>query len=213
MSNRPYPPETSALVLIDVLNDFLSPEGKMAGMIGPMLEKLDLVPQLTRLLQAVRQAGVPVFYAPHGLNEHSFNDVKHLHPRMQMALDNQVFWEGSSGADFFSPLRPQPGDVVVGRHRMFDSFIGTDLDEQLRRRGIEKVILAGLTSHTCIEGTGRHALEAGYHVTFLTDAVADFTEADHCAAVEVAYPKFGHAALTVDAFLARLTEAAAVQAG
>jgi nicotinamidase-related amidase len=56
------------------------------------------------------------------------------------------------------PLRA--GEVVLHHHRMFDSFRRTDLHDQVRMHGIEKVVLAGLTSQTCIEGTGRHALEA-----------------------------------------------------
>ena len=126
-----------------------------------------------------------------------------------MALDNKVFWKGSYGADFYPSLRPHQGDVVASQHRMFNSFLGTDMDEQLKRRGIERVILAGLTSSTCIEGTGRHAIEAGYHLTFLTDAVADFGLPDHRAAVEISYPKFGHAALTVDEFSSSLKSAPA----
>jgi len=163
-------------------------------------------PQVLFLHQTAVTPRLAIVYAPHGLDEHSFDEVKHLHPRMQVALDNQVFWKGSQGADFYPSLQPQPGDIVVSRHRMFNSFNGTDMDEQLKRRGIEKIILAGLTSHTCIEGTGRHAIEAGYHVTFLTDAVADFTSQDHRAAVEVAYPKFGHEALTVAEFIEALCE-------
>lgn len=54
------------------------------------------------------------------------------------------------------------------------------------------------------QGTGRDALEAGYHVTFLTDAVADFTEEAHRAALDVSYPTFGHEAVTVDEFLAAI---------
>lgn len=65
----------------------------------------------------------------------------------------------------------------------------------------KKVVLAGLTSQTCIEGTGRHALEAGFHVTFIKDAVADFTEAAHEAALTISYPTFGHDVLTVTEFL------------
>ena len=206
MNSKSYPAETSALILVDVLNDFLAEEGKLNGMIRPMLNELALIPTLERLVSAAREAGLTIVYAPHGLDEHSFDDIKHLHPRMQMTLDNQVFWRGSHGADFYPSLRPQPGDVVTSHHRMFNSFNGTDMDEQLKRRGIEKVILAGLTSHTCVEGTGRHAIEAGYHVTFLTDAVADFTPQDHRAAVEIAYPKFGHEAFTVADFLTALRE-------
>lgn len=85
---------------------------------------------------------------------------------------------------------------------MFDSFVGTDLDRRLKAHGIERVVLAGLTAQTCVEGTGRHALEAGYHVTYLTDCVAEFTEAAQRAAIDVSYPTFGHAVVTSEAFLA-----------
>jgi nicotinamidase-related amidase len=96
---------------------------------------------------------------------------------------------------------------VISQHRMFDSFIGTDLESRLRAHGIENVIIAGLTSQTCVEGTGRHALEAGYHVTFLKDAVAEFTEQAHRAALDISYPTFGHEVLTISEFLGRVEAA------
>ncbi|MDT0469266.1 cysteine hydrolase family protein [Streptomyces gibsoniae] len=207
MNTRSYRPEQTALVVVDLLNDFLAEDGKLSGQIGPMLDKLDLRAQLSRLLAGAREAGVTVFHAPHGLSADAFSDVKHVLPRFQFAVDNQVFWEGAYGADFYPPLQPQDGDVIVGRHHMFDSFAGTDLHEQLGSRGIEKVVLAGLTSQTCIEGTGRHALEAGYHVTFLTDAVAEFTEGAHRAALDISYPTFGHEVTTIDEFLAAVEPA------
>ncbi|WP_395400160.1 isochorismatase family cysteine hydrolase [Pseudoduganella sp. UC29_106] len=196
-----YPSQTTAIVLVDVLNDFLAEEGKLHGMIAPMVEQTQLVSKLQHLLQGARAAGVKVFYSPHGVDEHSFDDVRHVHPRFQFGLEKQVFWKGSWGADFYEPLKPQEGDVIISQHRMFDSFIGTDLEQQLRANGIEHVVLAGLTSHTCVEGTGRHALEAGFHVTFLSDGVAEFTEAAHRAALDISYPTFGHATITIDEFL------------
>jgi len=201
MTRANYPTDVSALILVDVLNDFLADDGKLAPQIGPMVEKLNLKANLQRLLEGARSAGVKIFFAPHGVDEHSFDDVRYIHPRFQFGLDNKVFWIGSYGADFYPPLKPQPGEVVLQHHRMFDSFHGTDLHDQLRVHGIEKVIFAGLTSQTCIEGTGRHALEAGYHVTFLVDGVAEFTEKAHRAALEISYPTFGHEAITIDEFL------------
>jgi len=199
-----YSTSNSALVLVDVLNDFMADDGKLAGMIGPMIEKHHLKKNLQRLLNGVRKAGFKTIYAPHGADEHSFDGIPHIHPRFQFGIDNKVFWIGSYGADFYEPLRPKQGDIIVGRHHMFDSFNGTGLEEQLRTNGIEKVVLAGLTSQTCIEGTGRHALEAGFHVTFLTDAVSDFTDAAHRAAIEISYPTYGHEVITIDDFLAAI---------
>ncbi|MGW3108317.1 cysteine hydrolase family protein [Streptomyces sp. NPDC001100] len=203
-----YPIGTTGLVLIDLLNDFLAGDGKMNPAIAEQLKSQDLIARLERLLAGAREAGVKVLYAPHGLDEHTFDDIKYIHPTFQGGLANQVFWKDSYGADFYESLRPQDGETVLGRHRMYDSFMGTDLQEQLQAQGIEKVVFAGLTSGTCIEGTGRHALEAGYHVTFLTDAVADFTAEGHRAAVDIAYPAFGHTVTTIDEFLAAVDKTA-----
>lgn len=205
-----YPVASTALILIDVLNDFLADDGKLHPQIATMLRHTKLIDQLKHLLAGARAAGVTIFFAPHGLDAHSFDDVAHVHPRFQMALEHQIFWKGSYGADFFAPLKPQAGEIVIEQHRMFDSFMGTDLERQLRARGIERVVLAGLTAQTCVEGTGRHALEAGFHVTFLKDAVAEFTEAAQRAAIDVAYPVYGHATLTVDEFLAGVRQTAAI---
>ena len=206
MSNPQYPTNKSALLMVDVLNDFFAPSGKVNAAIQPQIEQLGLIASLTRLLKGARAAGLPIAYAPHGLHEHAFDDVKYVPVRMQYAMEHQVFWMGESGSDFFEPFRPQEGDIVSSRHRTFNGFMGTDLDEKLKAAGIEQLIFAGLTSQTCVEGTARHATEAGYHVTFLTDAVAEFTPEAHKAALEISYPTFGHEVLTVDQLLAAITK-------
>lgn len=209
MTNPLYPPKVTALLLVDVHNDFLADDGKVNANIRDQIAKVGLIDNLTRLIAGARAAGVTVAYAPHGLHEHVFDDVKYVPVRMQYAMEHQVFWLGEKGSDFFAPFQPQEGDIVSSRHRTFNGFIGTDLEEQLKARGIERLIFAGLTSQTCVEGTARHATEAGYHVTFLTDAVADFTPEAHKAALEISYPTFGHEVLTVDQLLAAFTAGAA----
>lgn len=200
--SEPYSTSDTALLLVDLLNDFLDENGKLSQRIGGMLVETDLKAHLARLVAGARAKGVKIFYVPHGLHEGSFDDVEHVHPRWQWAMDNKVFWMGSWGADFYPAFAPHPGDTIISRHRTFDSFVNTDMLEQLRANGIEKVVLAGLTSHTCVESAGRHALEEGFHVTFLTDAVAEFTAEAHHAAITLSYPTFGHEVTTIDAFLA-----------
>jgi nicotinamidase-related amidase len=204
MTKHNYPTDASALVVIDLLNDFLSERGKVYNNIKSELERVQFIPNMKRLLAGAREAGLQIVYAPHGLNEHSFESFKYVHPRLQVAMQNHVFWEGDFGDEFYEPLRPQSGDIIASHHRVFNAFMETDLNEKLKSRGIEKVILAGLTSHTCVEATGRHAIEAGYHLTFLTDAVAEFTEKAHLAALEISYPTFGFEVLTINDFLAAI---------
>ncbi|MFD6286871.1 isochorismatase family cysteine hydrolase [Streptomyces sp. NPDC060205] len=203
-----YPTGTTGLILIDLLNDFLAEDGKMNPAIGEQVKSRNLVANLARLIEGAREAGMKIFYAPHGLDEHSFDDFNVVHPVFQGGLANHIFWKGSYGADFYPALRPRDGETVLTQHRMYDSFMGTDLQERLEAQGVEKVVFAGLTSGTCIEGTGRHALEAGYHVTFLADGVADFTAESHRAAVDIAYPTFGHAVLSIDEFLTSVNNSA-----
>jgi nicotinamidase-related amidase len=202
-----YSTGDTALLLVDLLNDFLDEKGKLAERIGPMLEKTSLKVNLTRLIAGARAKGVKIFYVPHGLHEHSFDDVQHVHPRWQWAMENKLFWKGAWGAEFYDAFAPHEGDVIISRHRTFDSFVNTDMLEQLKKAKVEKVVLAGLTSHTCVESAGRHALEEGFHVTFLTDAVAEFTEQAHNVAIDVSYPTFGHEVTTIDEFLANVEPA------
>lgn len=200
-----YSASSTVLLLVDVLNDFLDENGKLASSIGPMIEKTNLRAQLQRLLEGARKSGIKVFYVPHGFHEHSFDGVKHVLPRWQLALQNKVFWIGEWGAEFYEPLRPQEGEVIITRHRSFNAFEGTDLHEQLRIANVENIVLAGLTSNTCIQVTGTQALESGFHVTYIADAVAEFDEAVHMVALEVSYPAFGHEVSTVDEFLNSIT--------
>ncbi|MGF6229161.1 nicotinamidase-related amidase [Inquilinus ginsengisoli] len=198
---EPYSTGDTALLLVDLLNDFLDEKGKLAPRIGEMLDKTNFKVNLKRLINGARAKGVKIFYVPHGLHEHSFDDVRHIHPRWQWAMENKLFWKGDWGAEFYDAFAPHDGDVIISRHRTFDSFVNTDMVPKLREHGIEKVVLAGLTSHTCVESAGRHALEEGLHVTFLTDAVSEFTEEAHNAAIALSYPTFGHEVTTIDGFL------------
>jgi nicotinamidase-related amidase len=105
------------------------------------------------------------------------------------------------GARAFSTPTRRYVPPPASRHRTFNAFQGTDLDKQLRNRGIQKLVFAGLTSHTCVEGTGRQATELGYHLTFTNDGVVEFTDEAHQAAIRISYPTFGHEVLTVEEFL------------
>jgi nicotinamidase-related amidase len=140
MKNPAYPTDISALILIDVLNDFLSPQGKAYSRLAARIEKVSFIPNVTRLIAGARAAGLQIVYALHSLNEHSFDDVKYTPTRMVPAMEYHIFWEGEFGDEFYEPFRPQEGDIVASHHRSFDAFMGTDLDAKLKKRGIEKVI-------------------------------------------------------------------------
>lgn len=87
-------------------------------------------------------------------------------------------------------LGAQPADLVVTKHRP-GAFHGTDLDLQLRSRGITGIVLGGFATSLGVESTGRAAYDLGYNVTFAADALADFSPRAHEHSMAVTFPLFG----------------------
>jgi len=95
--------------------------------------------------------------------------------------------------------------VIAKEHWAQSGFANTDLDQQLRQHGISHVILIGLLANTCIESTGRYAMEIGYHVTLVRDATAAFSEEMMHAAHALNGPTYAHAILSTAELLAALS--------
>ncbi|WP_329455840.1 isochorismatase family protein [Streptomyces sp. NBC_01497] len=106
--------------------------------------------------------------------------------------------EGASGggqppadwADLVEGLGRQDSDIVVTK-QVWGAFHGTDLDLQLRRRGVTQVVLSGIATSIGVENTARAAYEHGYNVTVATDAVTDMDAETHRNAVERVFPRLG----------------------
>ena len=93
-------------------------------------------------------------------------------------------------------------DIVVTK-RNWGAFHGTDLDVQLRRRGVTQIVLGGIATSMGVESTARAAHEHGYHVTLATDAMADRSADMHQHSVENVFPRLGETG-TTDEILALL---------
>jgi ureidoacrylate peracid hydrolase len=89
-------------------------------------------------------------------------------------------WSGDIGSEF----EPQPGDIVALERWCSSGFANTDLDLQLKRHGIHKLIVIELIAHTCV-ATVRFAAELGYEVTMVKDATADYSDEEMHAAIDV----------------------------
>lgn len=94
-------------------------------------------------------------------------------------------------------LTGHPGDIPVTK-RAWGAFHGTDLDLQLRRRGVTQLVLAGLTTSIGVESTARAAYEHGYHVTLATDAMADLDMDAHRNSIERIFPQLGETGSTAE---------------
>ncbi|WP_049566910.1 isochorismatase family protein [Nonomuraea sp. SBT364] len=94
-------------------------------------------------------------------------------------------------------LAGHPGDITVTK-RSWSAFYGTDLDLQLRRRGVTQVVLAGIATSIGVESTARAAHDHGYHVTLVTDAMADLNAGAHRNSIERIFPLLGESATTAE---------------
>ncbi|MER6533694.1 isochorismatase family cysteine hydrolase [Streptomyces sp900105755] len=197
--SQTYDPPRTAVLLVDPYNDFLS-EG---GLIWPRLESMahenGLLDHLRSVIGSARAAGVRVVFVPHRRWEPGdYETWDHPNPTQLSIMERHSFARGTWGGEFHPDLQPQAADVVVAEHWAQSGFANTDLDFQLKQHGITHVVLVGLLANTCIESTGRFAMELGYHVTLVRDATAAFEPEMMHAAHELNGPTYAHAITTAD---------------
>jgi nicotinamidase-related amidase len=205
-SGPAWEPERSALLVVDPYNDFMSEGGKLWPRLKEVAEAVDCVPHMRQVLEAARKAGIRVFFAPHRRwREGDYAGWQSLAPVQRGAAAAKVFAEGTWGGEFHPDFQPAPGDVVASEHWASSGFANTDLDLLLKKHGLSKLIVIGLRANTCIESTVRHALELGYEVTLVRDAVASFNWDEMKAALDVNLPLYANAVISTDELLASLS--------
>ncbi len=205
MADIVYPRERTALLFVDPYNDFLSEGGKIYPRVKEVADENGLLDNLHRVSGAARAAGIQVLIVPHRRWEPGdYEDWDHPNPTQRAIMHRHSFARGEWGGEWHPDFAPQPGDIVVKEHWGQSGFANTDLDFRLKQKGITHVILVGLLANTCIESTGRFAMELGYHVTLVRDATAAFSHDMMHAAHELNGPTFAHAILTAAEVIAAL---------
>lgn len=205
-----YERERTAYLLVDPYNDFLSDGGKLYERLKAVADEVGLLDNLRRLDRAVRAAGIQVAIVPHRRWEPGdYETWDHPNPTQLQIMKRHSFARGEWGGEWHPDFAPKPGDIVAHEHWAQSGFANTDLDFQLKQRGITHVIIVGLLANTCIESTARFAMELGYHVTLVRDATAAFTKELVHAAHELNGPTFAHAIVTTAELLAALPARAA----
>lgn len=174
-------PARTALLVIDFQNDFCKPEGFFAGAGHDVSTCQAASDRTAALIERVRPLGIPVYFS-RSINP---EPPKYKLPplRFRAPRDSETFVEKVGGTNTFDPdswgaqiveeLVPEPDDIVIDKPR-YNMFHRTDLEDRLRARGIDTVVLTGATTNCCVESTGRDAFMRGFAVLVLTDCVAAF---------------------------------------
>ncbi|KAA3608643.1 MAG: cysteine hydrolase [Planctomycetota bacterium] len=172
----------TALVVTDPQVDFLSPNGVTWGVVGKSVQENGTVANLEALFQAAKDNDLPVFVSPHyyyptdhgwhfeGTLEALMHKIGMFDRKGPLSLEG---FEGS-GADWLDLYKPYVADgktVVCSPHKMYGPETN-DLVLQLRKRSIDRVILAGMSANLCTESHLRELLEQGFEVVVVSDATA-----------------------------------------
>lgn len=200
-----FPPQRTALLVIDPVNDFLSEGGAGWGMTEGTVTKHDVVGHLRQAIDGARAHGVPVLYAPMAFVAEDYTDQE-LQRRTgigRIMFELRMFQAGTWGADFHPDLQPGEDEIVLKPHKLDDVF-ETDLPGHLERLGTSHLVIAGMTANLCCEATGRHAAEHGYDVTFLRDAIGAENLAAYEASIRVNYPLIANTVMDTGDFVAVL---------
>ena len=173
---------TTALVLTDPQNDFLSEDGVAWELVGESVQANSTVENIEQLLQGATAGGVPIFVSPHyyyahdhqwqfgGTLEQKMHEIKMFDRRGPLTLEG---FEGS-GADWLEQYKPYlqaESTIVTSPHKVYGPQ-NNDLALQLRKRGVNKVVLGGMSANLCVESHLRDLLENGFDVTVVSDATA-----------------------------------------
>ena len=199
MEKLAYDKDITALLVIDPYNDFISEGGKLWDRLKGVAEANQCVPHMMQVLNAARNARLRIFYAlHHRYRPGDYETWKYIAPVQKAAWSRKTFEYGTWGGEIRTEFTPQPGDIVALEHWGSSGFANTDLDLQLKRHGIDKLIVIGLIAHTCVEATVRFAAELGYEVTIVKDATADYSNEEMHAALDINLPNYASAIVTTN---------------
>jgi nicotinamidase-related amidase len=170
--------EKTALVVIDLQKGIVSMQTE------PHSSKV-VIENTVKILTEARRRDIPVFLV-HVTPSPDLKDA--LRPVSETSYQMSKY--DPSWSEYVPELSIQPSDFLITKHQ-WGAFYGTDLDLQLRRRGIDTIILCGISTNFGVESTGRFAYEYGFNQIFVTDATAARSKEEHEYPIKYIFPRLG----------------------
>jgi nicotinamidase-related amidase len=176
-------PQHTALIIVDVQNDFVYGKGKLSTPPGKANPAEDIISPLNVFIEKCRKVGVPVIYT---FTIHAGDlDLPPYKARMVRNQTAPVCMKGSKGGEFPEKLiKPLPHESVVTKHG-YDAFADHNLNTLLQNRGIKSLIFSGISTATCVDSTLRHGFHLGYYTVLAEDICAAIQPGEHEYAVQV----------------------------
>ena len=210
-------PERTAVLITDPQNDFLSPKGVTWGVVGKSVTDNNTVENIEALFRTAKANDIPVFVSPHyyyptdhgwqfeGALETLMHSIGMFDRKGPLTVDG---FEGS-GADWLEPYKRYINDgetIVTSPHKVYGPETN-DLVLQLRKRGINKIVLGGMSANLCTESHLRELVEQGFEVAVVSDATAaaQVEEGDGYQAALVNFRYIASAVWTTEEAVAKLS--------
>jgi nicotinamidase-related amidase len=176
----------TALILIDLQNGIVA---------LPLVHSVDeVIAKSAELLAAFRAKNLPVVIVnvnPLGAKWTQARTEVVSAPKGEAAIEQaRAAMEQSGFLNIVPQIETRPDDILITK-TTWGAFYGTDLDEQLKRRGVTGIVLAGVATSIGVEGTARQASEKGYNITFAKDAMTDLYISGHEHSLTTIFPKIG----------------------
>jgi len=184
-------PNRTALIVVDMQRGFMDAAvGHSCVPTAP-----GIVPTINRLAGVLRQAGGSVFWIQNASDERSRIEWSVLEEQAspeRRAARIRSMSPGSPGHEFWPGLDIQPGDAIVPKYRYSALIRGaSDLEEQLRARGIDTLLITGTLTNVCCESTARDAIMLNFRTIMVADGNAAMTDVEHNASLIAFYLSFG----------------------
>jgi nicotinamidase-related amidase len=182
-----WDPARTALLSMDCQNDICHERGAFTGPIAAQVAATGVFVRIAECLATARAAGVAVVHVRH-LRDPAAGPGTQESSRVLRGMRRLgALQPGTWGAEIVDEVRPVDGELVVDKHRI-SAFAGTDLDRVLRQRGIDSVVLTGISTSFVVEGTARDAVDRGFRTAVVSDGCADLEAETHRLAVERVLP-------------------------
>jgi ureidoacrylate peracid hydrolase len=185
-------PARTALVVVDMQNAFVK-EGAGHAYVE---EAASTCPNINRLADALRNAGGTVVWILNTVTKESLESWSHFHRELSTAAGfkrrTESMSEGAYGHELYATLKPAEPDLMVRKSR-YSAFIqgSSDLDQVLRSRGIDTVLVTGTATNVCCESTARDAMMLNYRTLMVSDACSASTDDQHAATLYSFIINFG----------------------